>query len=466
MKLSAILVLFLLGLNIQSSAQNCNCPDELLYVKSKIETNYAGFKDKVTPSSRAAYEKHNKAFLAQSKEITKPEYCLYLINNWLKFFKDRHIQINRNRLSSEIEKIQLQKRLNGIENILLSDKQLTILKADHTVQGIYWSPDSVYQIAVISNKNSFRDFAGVILQSKSPAWKKNQVILELKLNKKRDTLTGLAYNNFHIPEAVVFPLTRNSIDNWQKEGTQRKKTEKIMQEEVAGKVLSAKTFYIKISSFNERNAALIDSLFKSNAAVLQTMPNLILDIRNNGGGADFTYQPIIPYLYTDTIRNIGADVLATEDNINGWAALLKLNSIPQTEKTAIANTVEQMKLHKDHLISLSKTSTTAFSDVMLFPKKIVILINGKCGSTTEEFLLAAVQSSKVTVMGEHTAGVLDYSNIRGADFKSLPYMLYWATSRSRRLDLGKGIDNIGIKPNIHLNPDQNWVNAAQEYLEK
>lgn len=466
MKISVILVLSLLGLSAPSFAQSCNCPDELLYVKSKIETNYAGFKDKVTPRSRVAYEKHTQIFLAQSKTITKPEYCVYLISNWLRFFKDRHIQINRNRLSEEIEKVQLQKRLQGAESIILSATQLASLKKDQPVQGIYWSADSVYKIAVVSSKNNFRDFAGVVLASRLPSWKPGQVMLELKLNKKQDTLTGLAYSNFHIPEAVSFPVTQNSIDNWQREGKQRTITEQVIKEEVASKSLSAQTFYIKISSFNERNASFIDSLFKSNQSVLQTTPNLILDIRNNGGGADFTYQPIIPYLYTDTIRDIGADVLATEDNINGWNALLKLNNIPADEKTSIANRVEQMKLHKDSIITLSKTKNITFNNIRLFPKKVVILINGKCGSTTEEFLLTAVQSSKVTLMGEHTVGVLDYSNIRGADFKGLPYMLYWATSRSRRLDIGKGIDNVGIKPAILLKSNENWIEAAQKYLEK
>ena len=44
--------------------------------------------------------------------------------------------------------------------------------------------------------------------------------------------------------------------------------------------------------------------------------------------------------------------------------------------------------------------------------------------------------------------------------------LHYATSRSRRVDMGLGIDNVGIRPDYILTPTQNWVIAAQELLEK
>lgn len=466
MKLTTALICIFLTTSISSFGQNCNCPDELLHVKNKIEINYAGFKDKVKPQTKAAYEKYTQAAYNQAKTITKPAYCLYLINNWLLYFKDRHIQVNRNRLSPEIEKQQLQQRRNNTEYLSLSAPQLAILKKKKTIEGVYWNPDSTCKIAVFSNKNSFRDYAGIVLESKLPYWKSNQVILEFKAKGKSDTLKGISYNNYLIPETVVIPVQQNSIADWQRENIVRTvKDEKEVLQEVTAQSLSDQTFYIKITSFNERNASAIDSVLKTSKTVLEKRPNLILDLRNNGGGSDFTYAPLMPYLYTDTIKEIGATVLSTADNTKGWAALLQLKGIPASEKTSIANLVKEMETHQGALIPLTKDRKQSYSEVLPTPKKIVILINGNCGSTTEEFLLAARQSTKVTLMGEHTRGVLDYSNIRGADFKALPYMLFWATSRSGRIDLGQAIDNIGIKPAVTLKPNQNWVTAAQQYLE-
>lgn len=47
----------------------------------------------------------------------------------------------------------------------------------------------------------------------------------------------------------------------------------------------------------------------------------------------------------------------------------------------------------------------------------------------------------------------------------MPYMLYWATSRSRRIDNGLAIDNVGIKPDQYLTPGQDWVEEAKHFAE-
>jgi C-terminal processing protease CtpA/Prc len=199
---------------------------------------------------------------------------------------------------------------------------------------------------------------------------------------------------------------------------------------------------------------------------LEKLPNLILDLRNNGGGADFAYRAITPYLYTNTIQLVGADVLATDDNITGWGAVATTAGIPSNQQAFIQDLILKMKSDKGKFISLVEDQNINMDSIKHYPQKIAILINGGCGSTTEEFLLQARQSRKVVLMGEHTAGVLDYANVRGADFSCMPYMLYWATSKSRRINQGQGIDNVGIQPDVQLKPEINWIDAAQNYLEK
>jgi hypothetical protein len=68
-------------------------------------------------------------------------------------------------------------------------------------------------------------------------------------------------------------------------------------------------------------------------------------------------------------------------------------------------------------------------------------------------------------MGENTAGILDYANMREQKFKCYPYTLNYSTTRSRMIDIGKGIDNIGIPPHIYLNEEQDWVEEALMWLE-
>lgn len=460
--LTSVLLLFFITYN--SFGQPCNCSQEFNYVKDKIEKNYAGFNDKVNSKTEATYHKRTQVALEQSKLITTPAYCVYLINEWLTFFKDGHLQIGRNRISKEREEIKLQERIQAIERLSLSNEELINLKNTKGITGIYWNEDSTSRIAVIRNKTRFRDYAGVVISSKPGKWSPGQVVLELKSGE--DTVKGILYDRYYIPTNVSLQIKENALGSFKRQGSKQSTIELVNEATVASKALSTKTLYIKISTFNQSNAKNIDSLFKANQSNLSKMPNLILDLRDNGGGADFSYRPITPYLYTNTFRHIGADVLSTDDNIAGWAAIATTDGIPPDQKIFISDVIEKMEQHKGKLVSFSKDQNVSLDSVAPYPKKVIILINKNCGSTTEEFLLLAKQSSKVTLMGEHTAGVLDYANMRGAGFSCMPYMLYWATSRSRRIDEGLAIDNAGITPDIVLKPEQNWIEEAKYYAEK
>jgi C-terminal processing protease CtpA/Prc len=104
--------------------------------------------------------------------------------------------------------------------------------------------------------------------------------------------------------------------------------------------------------------------------------------------------------------------------------------------------------------------------VKAFPKKIIIIVNNECGSAAEEFLLAARQSAKVTLVGENSIGNLDYSNVLDVPFLCYPYTLQYPFTRSRRLDLGQGIDNVGIAPKIYLPKGKDWLEEALKIAEQ
>jgi hypothetical protein len=72
----------------------------------------------------------------------------------------------------------------------------------------------------------------------------------------------------------------------------------------------------------------------------------------------------------------------------------------------------------------------------------------------------------VTLMGQHSAGILDYANVLQAPFPCMPFLFNYATSKSERIDQGKGIDNVGVQPAIVLTADKNWIVEATRYLEK
>jgi hypothetical protein len=68
-------------------------------------------------------------------------------------------------------------------------------------------------------------------------------------------------------------------------------------------------------------------------------------------------------------------------------------------------------------------------------------------------------------MGENTIGNLDYSNVVEVPFSCYPYKLLYPTTRSRGVNIGQGIDNVGIKPDVYLKADVDWVKESEKILE-
>jgi hypothetical protein len=345
----------------------------------------------------------------------------------------------------------------------MSPNQVEKLKTSSGVEGIWWTPDSTYQIALIENRQGFRHYAGIILHSNNPNWSPGHVKIDL-VRTPDNRLDGVMYYANHQPHYVEYVIHKNRLGNgWVRHGavTQGGRTPAL-----SSKKLSDSTLYLQIGTFAEWNAMPIDSMVAAHQNHLETMPNLIIDIRNNGGGSSFSFMPLMPYIYTDPIHISGSDVLATPQNTTAWEVLLDNPFIPEEMKPALESFIENMRSNPGQLIPASPDTIVTLESVTPYPRNIVVLYNGNSASASEIFIQAARQSSKVTLMGENSAGILDYADMRNAGFSCLPYELAYATTRSRAIDLGKGIDNVGIPPDVHLAEDQDWVKEAQRQLEE
>lgn len=463
-----LLLMLLLLVSARVSAQSCNCKDDFLSLRAFMEKNYSGFKDKVTAGNRAAYDSFSGAITTRAARTGKPLFCLALMQEWLNFFKDRHNTISQSVLSDS--------PVNKVETIVLTPSVLASLERRNkkdvrrespgSIEGVYYYSDSTYKIAIVKSKTTDRDYAGVIVESRAPSWKVGQVKLEL-VEHNPGRFVAVFYLRDHKATVEDFVFDGSSFNHGElfRVGTPGPGQAGGDRLAVQARSLSPQTFYIGIGSFYEGNAAAIDSLVRADSMLLRTMPNLVLDLRGNGGGSDFVYQPLMPLIYADTVHTIGVDVLATPDNVKSWSSMLDDKYVTGWTRYYIQNTITTMKGHLGQTIAITADRATTLREVRPFPRHVVVLIDGDCASTTEQFLLEALQSSKVTLMGRHTMGVLDYSNVREMPIFCLPFTLHYATTRSRRVDHGKGIDNIGIQPAMVLGDDVDWVEAARNYLE-
>lgn len=449
-----------LGLPILMQAQ-CNCQEEFSKIKNHLESNYPGFKDKVTTSNLQNYQgftDQKEQVAAQAKNKSQ---CYFIINQWMSYFNDNHLQSAINMEAIEkIDPLKLQSDF-PIEKIDVSDKLLKKIEKAKGIEGVYSKKGESFSIALFENKNSFRDYVAVVIKSTDSTFENGSVLAELKEKSANEYF--LLYNSAHmLAFATIKPTNGELISGFVKNGKEIVDNENYNFE---AKFLNENTLYFNIPSFSWEAKPMVDSLFAAQKENLSKSANLIIDLRNNGGGSDDVYGVISPYLYTQPIKGIGVDIWATPDNIKGWELVLEYPDIPAESRHEIQNLIDKMKLQINQNVNIAEDVIDSSFTQLLFPKNVVILINERCASTTEQFLLEARQSKKVTLMGQNTQGTLDYSNLRESDFCEMPYLLYAPTTRSRRIDIGEGIDGIGIKPSIYLTDKQDWIEEALKFLD-
>jgi hypothetical protein len=463
--LTAVLILWS---SFAVAQQKCDCEKEFSFIKGFIEKNYAGFSDKVTPSTQARYVSFSDSILKSSRTATATNYCYYTIQNWLNYFRDGHIQVMRKPKTVFSD---------SSEMISLSADEISALKGKpvNDIEGIYTSISKQYELAFVRKPNSYRDYAGVVITSKAKSWKPGQVKLELK-ETGNNTYTAIYYFKDHHPEVKTYTFKNGKSfpEDFIKAGVADPlpaNTEPFNKLENSNTVVFYKdlddsTSYLRVKSFDDHFAKKISSVLKDNDKKIRSKPYMIIDVRYNGGGSDFTYSAILPYIYTDPVKTVGADVLSTPDNIQSWQRVIDQNpGLPEEVKKSIASVIEQMKSNPGKLVSIAPDQVDSLPSVYPSPRKVAILIDAECGSSTEQFLLSAGQSKKVIIMGQHTAGVLDYSNMRTIDFPRMSYMLGYATSRSRRIPKD-AIDNTGITPRITIDFNKPWIDEVKSSLRK
>jgi len=241
-------------------------------------------------------------------------------------------------------------------------------------------------------------------------------------------------------------------------------------------VLSTKTLRLTLKNFEPYNRDALIALIKAHHEDLAAHPNWIIDVRGNGGGSDSSYEPLMPWLMPDGFANAGMTVLATPANIEGWTRVCALAAPGDTEcEKNLSDSIARMrKAAPGTYVAIDGAGTTSYGRVERLethrPSRVAILINGGCASSCEQFALDARQSFSVKLIGQHTSGSLDYSNLRPHDLPSGKRRLMYATTRSARIP-GLMVDVAGVPPDIYLpieagdDPKYDEVSRVQNWLE-
>jgi len=453
-------------------SQACTCETNFQWVKKTFEANDAGFRYIISKKGKDAYEVHNRLYLNKIKNLPNDRACAEAIYNWIIFFRKGHIGINylkedTPQKDKAQKNIKLEKFGPGYKDFI----QYLDQKNNSTdLEGV-WVLNG-YKIGI---KKRNADYVGFIFESQNKTWETNEVKTVFndrdgvyypgnKIQQKITSVKRIGNTYLKLGEVTlqkVYPITKE--DEKVEKGYAQLNADKPFFER-----LNETTVYLRIPLFEISEKPLIDSVIAKNRDIILSTPNLIIDVRNNPGGSDVSYEQIIPFLYTNPIRTVGAEFLSTKLNNQRMLELSKNTDFDEASRKTFRKYYDTLNRSIGEFVNLSEEKITIekMDKVLPYPKNVGIIIHQENGSTTEQFLLLARQSKKVKLFGKTTRGMLDISNVNIITSPCNDFELYYGLSKSFRIpDLA--VDDIGLQPDYFIDssiPEYGWVDHVNNML--
>ena len=466
------------------NAQSCDCESNFGWVKKTFEENDAGFQYAVSQKGKDAYDAFNLSMLTKIKNAKTIPDCETLLYNWLSFFRKGHIgivnlSVARKNLSTIIDTgavISQFKNWPELKTDTSQFKDYLQQKKHADFEGIWSSPP--YTVAI---KMEDTAYIGFIIKVDGVYWHPGQI--KLRIQKTDQGYTGIYYMRDHseIKTGEVYLMGNNYLQigdftyerlmpKFKKDTSIENYFSSLNSNVPFLKKINPTTLLLRIPSFEHDQKNKIDSLLLINKKLLLNTKNLIIDLRNNGGGSDASYNQLLPYLYTNAIRTVGTQYYSTK--LNNQRMLDFINKpeygFDSSEKVWAKTSYEKLEKHLGEFINLDSTfvSVDKFNSVKRFPQSVGIIINNGCGSTTEQFLLAAKQSKKVKLFGTTTYGSLDISNMYFINSPCNEFQLGYCLTKSFRIP-GMAIDGKGLQPDFYIDktiPDYKWLSFVNDIM--
>jgi hypothetical protein len=471
-----------LGLAVAAAepAPKCGCPEALDFLSAKVAKNYAGFQDKVTPERKGEYDALLAGLRERAKTTATGTDCEKLLKEWVAFFKDNHMQVAAQppeAPAGQEDPAAIRARFASWEKIDLTEEAVRASLAERRasldpLEGIWEISGSPYKVAIVQSPKPERDFAALILAADGVWWTPGQVKAAYKAagpgryesrfyyrdHSERRFAARLDRNLlFHErggPVLVkVYPETPGAVD--------AAAYRESLNTEVRLKELDPQTLLLQLPSFAPVNGPAIERAIEDNREKLLKTPNLIIDLRGNPGGADFTFQPVLPFLYSRPVQVGGFDLYATEDNARFYDELTADPNRPEEQKEKYRKTAAELRASLGKFI-LGEDTTVELETVFPNPKRVALLVDRGCVSSCEGFVDFARQSGKAKVYGENTGGAFDYGNINVVRTSCQDYAMAYGTARKRGRQ--GSVDLTGFAPDVRVPEGEifpvEWVRRA------
>ena len=453
----------------------CDCRSNLDSAARRLERNYPGYPFKNTQSAG-----YNLFFLKISQEaerVQSAKSCHGLIQRWLQWFGDGHLGVSYSGDVFKPKKIKTQQTPvweNLDEN--RARKLLDSLASGDSLVGIWESYESFYKVLIWKNKGE-SIYRAYLLETINQNWRAGEVKMEFFPNGSGKWKCRF-YTSDHSPEEPEFLLNRNlleidKITVWNRlypavpnpipvesfVSSKYKWTQEF-------RIWDKQTFYIQFQNLNAGIKPLVDSLFRAHRKEILSRPYLIVDLRDNEGGDLTAFESLWPYVLDKPSVLFGTRFYCTPGNLEAYKR--QIENLHDQLDPGFDDLLKDMEKHRGAWLEIPN-DTLRPDSVFARPSKVVLLVNQKCKSSVEDFLLTARNSSKVIVAGTPTGGVVDFEETVDVPMPDPSLILFHPIGISNRLPQ-QPLDGTGIQPDWPLSENghawQPWVRKVVSKLKK
>ena len=395
---------------------------------------------------------------------TKLENATELFNSFLKQFNDGHLFVYERPEVTEtsmrrIKEIQQNNRLS-----LAEIESRLKLSNQHKIFGV-WVDDST-EYAIIAHQNKFNAY---VIKSDRLSDKLGDLKASLTYS---NGFKGFFINNnvINYIEASLFKestLLSFGPQFWRrKESNFKRELSAYNQQNIqlpTVQKLDKDNVLFTIPSFGV-NYAQFKQIVTDNFEQITKTKNLIIDIRGNRGGNALYFMFFDPFMNQDIPSSQG-HVLASKDNEAYFEKQLRYS------KEIYEPLVNRIRSNYGRIVDGPLYKKIENPNVTSKIEQVAILTDHACMSAAESFILHAKSaSSKITVFGSPTAGVIDYTSVNVVSLtESGSQRMYFGypTSSYHKYIPANGYNQTGIIPDVPIdivNPDK--VQFIIDYYQK
>lgn len=465
----AALAMALLGMGVPAGAQTAatplntpapDCATTLDSLEAKIRQNYAGFLLEVRGVRKAAYD--SVVRVARHTAAALPlRQCFPVLSDLVTWFNDPHLFVFQ---SPTVDSLTAAERQRSVRHVAIGrDEIVRDIRARGNrvdpIEGLWYDGATHYGV-VPDPDGTPGKFAAVLLTADSAAWPAGAIrgwFVRQPDNSYATTLYTRGFAQLTLTGQIhrrsvlrlspgmwgkVFPLSAADTGWLDASDVHRPRV-----------VVRPRSVVVSVPSHDPRYTRMLDSMVRAVDSLIKQRGLLIIDVRGNEGGSSTMTRALHPYITTTEQRptpfDSGHAVVMSSPAQIAFAKRFTGNDT----SAFIRDLVARMDAHPGELVPIETTpSPTPPEPHYDGDWKVVVLTDRGTVSAAEVLVMHALRSTRAVVVGEPTAGALDYQTVQiiGLGTGDRRWALGYPTIAAHKDLPQRGMRGKGIAPHVRV----------------